>query len=53
MKLLGSSFNPEASKIIRRIDQRRETTLNQASIALFSESMTHQIITEVGIIKSQ
>ena len=36
MKLLESSFNPEASKIIENIEQGREIILNQANVALFS-----------------
>jgi hypothetical protein len=39
MKCLESSLNPEASKIIERIDQGSETILDQANIALFSSGI--------------
>jgi hypothetical protein len=38
LKRLESSFNPEASKLIKNIEQRREIQLDQANFALFSAS---------------
>jgi hypothetical protein len=36
MRLLESSFNPEASKLLQNIGQGREILLEQANVALFS-----------------
>jgi hypothetical protein len=36
MQLLGSSFNPEASTMLKNIEQEREILFEKANIALFS-----------------
>jgi len=40
---LESSFNPEASEVIKNIDQVRETFLDQVNIALFGSASVLQL----------
>ena len=44
-KQLGSSFNPDAIKIVMDIEQGRNIILDQANIALFSENLQVETIT--------
>jgi Reverse transcriptase (RNA-dependent DNA polymerase) len=42
MKILESSFNPEASKVVTDIEQGRETFLDQVNVAMFSSASGFQ-----------
>jgi hypothetical protein len=42
MKILESSFNPEASKVIEGIKQGREIFLDQLNVSMFSPTFVFQ-----------
>jgi hypothetical protein len=52
LKQLESSFNPEASKIVKDIEQGRDIILDQANIALFSGNIQAESTTfdQLGIM---